>query len=1093
MKFYLDSHDIFLNAERRTADGNVKLVASLCSLSLDAYDEDVSKLGEPASSMIAKLFIKKRIFRTRSHAEQLASIHTDGLADLEGVIAERSLSANLRTVERVCDGTYKSGWKLDERMFSIRDENYMGPLTAYTLAAGSKSLGRGKNMTSRARQGRQIWCLWKKISIFLLGVMAFHSGLVEALVNTEGIALLDFRFAITEDPRGIFSDWNSADPTPCTWTGVYCDVNRRVTRLVLNGAELAGTLSTSLVQLPELRTISLSGNHLTGIIPPEWAQISGLYKLNLSGNALSGSIPGQLGQILGMRLFDLSENELSGSLPAELFASCRRMRYISLANNSFAGTIPTTLGNCLAMEGIDFSHNNFQGSIPDELGKLRVLNLLNLEHNFLSGKIPAALSNCKNLTYLNLGANSLSEILPQELATLGKLEILSLHDNFFTGLVSPDVVFLPVLETVNLSSNRFSGFVPSPGARDCSLLRELDFSSNNFSGVVPQDLSKCSNLQVLNLSSNSLVSPVPPSLSSLSGIETLDLSFNALTGDIPVELTQLTRLTALLLEGNSFSGPIPAEIGRLNQLQVLDLHSMNLQGSIPDALSNLTFLSKLDLSDNQLDGGLPVFWSSLPSLEVLDLALNRLSGNIPSELSSLTKLRSLDLSNNSLDGSIPSSLGTLSGLEFLNVSYNNLSGPIPRAGILGSFNMSSFLGNPKLCGAPLNTVCQSPAPAVPPSAPRREGRTHFLSTSSIAAIAAAALIAFTMIVVTIMNVRALRKRRRNEILAYESSPPTPDVSPIVGKLVLFSKELPSRYEDWKTGTKALLDKDCMIGRGSLGIVYKVTFEGGLSIAVKKLETLGRIKNQDDFEHEMGVLGDVRHPSLVSLQGYYWSAAMQLLISDFIPNGSLFTHLHGTNGALETHLTWSVRFKIALGTARGLAYLHHDCKPPIFHFNLKVSNILLDDNFEPKVSDYGLVKLLPMLDTYISSRKFHTTLGYVAPELACQSLRLSEKCDVYSFGMVLLELVTGRQPVESFENTVIVLGEFVRSSLEQGNVRSCIDPRLDSAPDSEIMQVLKLGLICTSQTPSKRPTMAEVVQVLESMKASNNFSEAASSP
>ncbi|KAL2610327.1 hypothetical protein R1flu_028900 [Riccia fluitans] len=948
-------------------------------------------------------------------------------------------------------------------------------------------------MTRGPRQVGEIWRQWGRITTFILGVVAFHSGLVEALVNAEGIALLNFRYAITEDPKGIFSDWNSGDTTPCAWTGVYCDVASSVTRLVLNDAQLTGTLSTSLAQLPHLRTISLPHNHFTGIIPLEWAQISGLYKLNLSSNALSGSIPGQFGQIPGLRLFDLSENELSGSLPAELFADCRRMRYISLANNSFAGTIPSSLGNCSSMEGIDFSYNNFQGSIPEELGELPALNLLNLEHNFLSGRIPAALGNCRNLTYLNLGANSLSESLPQELATLGKLESMSLHDNFLTGLVSPDVVFLPLLETVNLSSNRFSGFVPAPGERNCSSLKELDLSSNNFSGVLPQDLSKCSNLQALNLSSNWLVSPVPASVSSLSSIETLDLSFNSLTGNIPVELTQLGRLTALSLEGNTFSGPIPPEIGRLYQLQVLDLHSMDLQGSLPDALSNLTFLSKLDVSDNQLSGGIPVFWSSLPNLEVLDMAVNMLNGTIPSELSNSTKLRSLDLSNNSLDGSIPMSLGTLLGLEFFNVSYNNLSGPIPRSGVLGSFNMSSFLGNPSLCGDPLNTVCQAPPPAAPPSAPREVRRgTHFLSTSSIAAIAAAALIAFTMIVVTIMNVRALRRRRRNEIMTYESTPPTPDVSPIVGKLVLFSKELPSRYEDWKTGTKALLDKDCMIGRGSLGIVYKVTFEGGLSIAVKKLETLGRIKNQDEFEHEVGLLGNVRHRNLVPLQGYYWSAAMQLLISDYIPNGSLFTHLHGTSGA-EMHLSWSLRFKIALGTARGLAYLHHDCNPPVFHFNLKVSNILLDENFEPQVSDYGLVKLLPMLDTYISSRKFHTTLGYVAPELACQSLRLSVKCDVYSFGMVLLELVTGRQPVESFENTVIVLGEFVRSSLEQGNVRTCIDPRLDSVPDSEIMQVLKLGLICTSQTPSKRPTMAEVVQVLESIKTSNNSSEAASSP
>ncbi|KAG6551452.1 hypothetical protein Mapa_006875 [Marchantia paleacea] len=949
-------------------------------------------------------------------------------------------------------------------------------------------------MTGGPRHRRQIWCQWGRITIFLLGVVAFQSARVEAFVNAEGIALYAFRYAITEDPKGIFNDWDTMDSTPCNWTGVTCDSDDRVTRLILNDAGLTGSLATSLQHLGRLRTISLTHNNLLGTIPPEYAEISTLYKLNLSGNALSGPIPGQLGRIGGMRLFDLSGNALSGSLPAELFSNCQRLRYISLAHNHFTGAIPSSLANCVNMEGIDFSNNNFQGSIPVELGQLPTLFILNLEQNFLSGRIPAALGNCTSLTYLNLGANSLSEDLPPQLSALRNLVTLSVHENFLTGSVGSDLVFLPVVEAVNLSSNSFSGSMPAPGGRNCTAIRDLDLSANNFSGVIPPDLSQCSQLRALNLSSNGLVSAIPASLSSLSGMETLDLSFNALTGTMPPELGQLVALTGLHLQGNAISGPIPPEIGFLSQLQVLDLHSMDLEGFVPDAVTDCTSLSMLDISDNQLSGQIPEHMSALSDLEVLNMAVNGFDGSIAAELGNLTKLRSLDLSNNSLDGSIPPSLGALSALRFLNASFNNLSGPIPRNGALGLFNMSSFLGNPGLCGSPLNTLCQSLPPALAPAGSIvRQGRgTRLLSSSSIIAISAAAFIAFGVFVVTIMNVRAIRKRREGDILVYESSPPSPDVSPIVGKLVLFSKDLPSRYEDWKTGTKALLDRECMIGRGTLGTVYKATFEGGLSIAVKKLETLGRIKNQDDFEQEMGLLGNLKHPNLVPLQGYYWSSAMQLLLSDFVSNGSLYSHLHQNSGAV-TSLNWGLRFKIALGTAKGLAYLHHDCRPPVFHFDLKVSNILLDAEFEPRVTDYGFVKLLPMLDTYISSRKFHTTLGYVAPELACQSLRLTEKCDVYSFGMVLLELVTGRQPVESFENSVIVLGEFVRSSLEQGNVSSCVDPRLDAVPESEIMQALKLGLICTSQTPSKRPTMAEVVQVLESIKTSSNSSEAASSP
>eukprot|EP00249_Psilotum_nudum_P011422 c23164_g1_i2 orf=782-2197(+) len=467
-------------------------------------------------------------------------------------------------------------------------------------------------------------------------------------------------------------------------------------------------------------------------------------------------------------------------------------------------------------------------------------------------------------------------------------------------------------------------------------------------------------------------------------------------------------------------------------------------------------------------------------LRLLDLENNHLSGSIPPVLGTLSYMEHLDLSHNLLAGRIPSSLGDLENLLFFNVSFNKLTGPIPRNGVFQRFKMDSFLGNIGLCGLPLMISCSLLSPEPLPSSMQRRG--HVLSPSAIIAIVAATVIAVGVVIVTVMNIRALRKK--TEALVYESTPPSPDSNMIVGKLVLYSKTLPSKYEDWEAGTKALLDQECVIGSGALGTVYKATFEGGVLMAVKKLNTLGRIKSQDEFEQEIGRLGNVKHRNLVIFQGYFWSANMQLLLSDFIPNGSLFSHLHERRAG-QTPLNWASRFKVALGTARGLAYLHHDCRPHIVHFDIKSTNILLDYDFEPYISDYGLSKLLPMLDTYISSRKFHTALGYVAPELACQSLRLNEKCDVYSFGVVLLELATGRRPVENAEVDVIVLCEYVRSALEQGRGVSCIDPHLRTSPESEIMQVLKLGLVCTSQTPSKRPSMAEVVQVLESIKPSND--------
>jgi len=474
-----------------------------------------------------------------------------------------------------------------------------------------------------------------------------------------------------------------------------------------------------------------------------------------------------------------------------------------------------------------------------------------------------------------------------------------------------------------------------------------------------------------------------------------------------------------------------------------------------------------DVSGNALGGGIPDTLDNMTNLEVLDLHQNQLNGSIPPSLGIISKLQFLDLSHNLISGPIPSSFGNLTMLTHLIVSYNNLSGTIPST--IQSFGPFAFFNNPLLCGPPLDTSCSANGRRTS-STPRK---TKVLSNSVIVAIIAAALILVGVCVVSIMNIRARSRRRVDEAMVVESTPlGSTESNVIIGKLVLFSK--------------SLLDKECLIGGGSIGMVYRTNFEGGISIAVKKLDTLGRIRNQDEFEQEIGQLGNLRHPNLVAFQGYYWSSTMQLILSEFVPNGNLYDNLHGLDyagtsaGGSNTALYWSRRFEIALGTARALAYLHHDCRPPILHLNIKSTNILLDEKYEAKLSDYGLGKLLPILDNY-GLTKFHTAVGYVAPELA-QSLRLSEKCDVYSFGIILLELVTGRKPVESPRaNEVVVLCEYVRGLLESGSASDCFDRSLRGFVENELIQVMKLGLICTSEAPSRRPSMAEVVQVLESIR------------
>ncbi|XP_059661682.1 probable LRR receptor-like serine/threonine-protein kinase At1g12460 [Cornus florida] len=849
---------------------------------------------------------------------------------------------------------------------------------------------------------------------------------------TEKEILLQFKADISSDPYNSLNSWDSGK-SPCEdYKGVFCNSDGNVVKIVLWNTSLAGVLSPSLSGLKALRIISFFGNLFTGNIPSEYGEIQTLWKINLSSNALSGSIPEFLGDLPNIRFLDLSRNGYSGEIPNALFNNCNKTKYISLSRNNLSGSIPLSIANCSNLLGIDLSFNNLSGSLPSQI------------------------CDVPNLLYLSLGSNVLTGSVQEQISACQSLQLFDIGSNLFTGLAPFGVVGLNNITYFNVSHNRFEGQIP--------------------------EIETCSErLETLDAAGNDLYGEIPLSIKSCNVLEKLDLRFNRLNGSIPTEIADLKSLVVIRLGNNSIGGTIPSEFGSIELLQVLDLHNLNLVGEIPDDISKCRFLLQLDISGNALQGEIPQTIYNMSYLVLLDLHHNQLNGSIPSSIGNLSNLKVLDLSENSLSGPIPLSFGNLANLTHFNISYNTLSGEIPSVATIQRFNFSAFFHNPGLCGAPLDTPCSGNGTTSASGKPK-------LSVTAIVAIVAAAVILTGVCVITIVNIKARRSRRDDETVVVESTPVgSTDSNVIIGKLVLFSKSVPSRYEDWEAGTKALLDKECLIGGGSIGTVYKTNFEGGISIAVKKLETLGRMRNQEEFEHEIGRLGNLQHPNLVAFQGYYWSSSMQLILSEFIPNGNLYDNLHGLNypgtstGVGNSELNWSRRFQIALGTARALAYLHHDCKPPVLHLNIKSTNILLDENYEGKLSDYGLGKLLPMLDNY-GLTKFHNAVGYVAPELA-QSLRLSDKCDVYSFGVILLELVTGRKPVESpAANEVVILCEYVRGLIESGIASDCFDRSLRGFVENELIQVMKLGLICTSEVPSRRPSMAEVVQVLESIRS-----------
>ncbi|CAH8391593.1 unnamed protein product [Eruca vesicaria subsp. sativa] len=882
----------------------------------------------------------------------------------------------------------------------------------------------------------------KRFYLFLVLVNFIYIATSLVTIQEERDILLQFKDTITHDPYNSLASWTHDGDLCNSFNGVTCNPQGFVDKIVLWNTSLAGTLTPSLSGLKSIRVLTLFGNRFTGNLPLDYSKLQTLWTINVSSNALSGPIPEFIGGLSSLRFLDLSRNGFSGEIPVSLFMFCNKTKFVSLSHNNLSGPIPDTVVRCNNLEGFDFSYNSLNGVLPSRICDIPVLEYISVRNNLLSGDVSEEVVKCKRLSHVDLGSNMFQG--------LGPFEVL--------GFVN--------ITYVNVSWNRFGGEIGE--VVDCGQRLEfLDASSNELTGGISSGVTGCKSLKLLDLESNKI------------------------NGSIPGGIGKMEKLSVVRLGDNFIDGEIPKEIGSLEYLQVLNLHNLNLTGEIPEDVSNCRLLLELDVSGNDLEGEIPKKLLNLTNIEILDLHRNRINGSIPPELGSLSRIQFLDLSQNSLSGSIPSSLGNLNKLTHFNVSYNNLSGVIPPVKVLQAFGSTAFENNPLLCGEPLvTTPCNSRGAAT-----AKSRSSQALSVSVIIVIVAAAVILFGVCIVLGLNLRA-RKRRKDEeedVVTLETTPLASSINSssggvIIGKLVLFSKNLPSKYEDWEAGTKALLDKDNIIGMGSIGSVYRASFEGGVSIAVKKLETLGRIRNQEEFEQELGRLGGLQHPNLSSYQGYYFSSTMQLILSDFVPNGSLYDNLHsriypGTSTSHgNTDLNWHRRFQIALGTAKALSFLHDDCKPAVLHLNVKSTNILLDEKYEAKLSDYGLEKFLPVLDSFGMTKKFHNAVGYIAPELGQQSLKASEKCDVYSYGVVLLELVTGRKPVESpSRNQVLILRDYVRDMLETGSASDCFDRRLREFEENELIQVMKLGLLCTSENPLKRPSMAEVVQVLESIR------------
>ncbi|KAL8166221.1 hypothetical protein V2J09_007720 [Rumex salicifolius] len=507
----------------------------------------------------------------------------------------------------------------------------------------------------------------------------------------------------------------------------------------------------------------------------------------------------------------------------------------------------------------------------------------------------------------------------------------------------------------------------------------------------------------------------------------------------------------------------------------IKLQDMGLKGSFPTGFEKCSSMTGLDLSGNEFNGSIPSNISRiLPYVTTLDLSDNNFSGGIPLDLVNCTFLNTLDLNHNRFSGQIPMQLVQLSRLKDFNVAYNNLYGQIP------PFSHNNFGGiydnNPGLCGSPL-PLC--------PGSPKK----------SINGIIAGAVAGGVALVIILMGIGMFYSSKRTAVRKKQDDPEGNRWAKNMKgtkacKVSMFENVVSEmRLSDLMKATNSFSNTN-IIGKGSKGVMYKATLPDGTDLMVKRLQDSQR--TEKEFLSEMKTLGSVKHKNLLPLLGFCMAKKERFLVYRYMANGNLFDQLHPADPEADNPpMEWPTRLKIAIGGARGLAWLHHSCNPRIIHRNISSKCILLDEEFEAQLSEFGLARLMNPVDTHLSTfvNGEFGDLGYVAPEYL-RTLTATPKGDVYSFGVVLLELITGERAThiknapESFKGSLV---EWIEQLSSTNEVRSAICQSLvGQGVDDELNQFLKVACNCVNPTAKERPTMFEVLQFLRAIGEKYQF-------
>ncbi|KAI5669839.1 hypothetical protein M9H77_19692 [Catharanthus roseus] len=909
----------------------------------------------------------------------------------------------------------------------------------------------------------------------------------------------------------------------------------RLRNLNLSNNILNGEIPVNLSQCSELRYVAISDNKLVGKIPPELSSLKKLLSLNFFQNNLTNEIPYSLGNLSSLTALILSFNNLEGNLPNEI-GSLKNLEVLALVTNQFSGLIPLSIYNISTLLGFSLSGNLFEGELPTDIGfKMPNLLLFLIGANQFRGKIPASIVNATNLEFLDLSWNNFHGHVPMNLGNLPSLGRLNLAGNLLGGSntnTNGDLDFITSLtncsnlQAFSISGNNFGGKLPQNIGNLSLEIQVLSLGSNSIFGNIPISLIRLVNLYALSMRNNFFTGTIPMDFYKLEHLQVLALHNNMLHGVVPSTLCNITSLYQLLLHTNNFEGTLPSCFSKIQSLKTFAIYGNKLSGIIPPAFFGISFsLTELDLSNNLFIGPLPPEVGRLANIITFDISYNYFSGQIPAtlgdcsnlkflsmqnnfftgripqKLASLKAIEKLDLSQNKLTGEIPKDLQKLPYLNYLNLTYNNLEGEVPKNGVFGNSSQIILYGNFRLCGG----ILELQLPSCPiHKKTKKNWKLLIIIISTLSSL-------FATILISCMFLYFYRRSRHQK--NDSSSMPSRE-----------DNFLRISYHELQRATEGFSQEN-IVGTGNFGVVYKgqLDQQGGKLVAIKVLnhKKTGVSKS---FKAECNSLKNVRHRNLVSLLTYCSSTDskgndFKALIYDFMENGSLDNWLHpkALNESRSRNLNVLSRLNIAIDVSSALQYLHHNCGFVIVHCDLKPSNILLDSDLTAHVGDFGLAKLLPKTPITFSGNGTSSsivvkgTIGYAAPEYA-MGCEATVKGDVYSYGILLLEMFTGKRPTDEIFINNLNLHNYVKQSLmEEESVEEILDHFLSSRDEEEdrievesyqhrstnanflrgnnyrilemecIFSVLKVGLKCSKTSPNDRMDMNEVTRQLQHIK------------